>query len=73
MKTGLPGGSAVKKPPANAGDMNSIHGSGISPGEGDSNPLQYSCLGNPMGRNLVCCMQSMGSQKVGHDLSTEQQ
>ena len=37
-------------PPANAGDVGSIPGSGRSPGEGNGNPLQYSCLGNPMDR-----------------------
>jgi len=47
---GFPGGSAVKNPPANAGDVGSIPGSGRSPGEGNGNPLQYSCLGNPMDR-----------------------
>ena len=40
----------VKNPPANAGDMGSIPGSGRSPGEGNGNPLQPSCLGNPMDR-----------------------
>ena len=47
------GGSGVKNPPANAGDtrdMGSIPGSGRSPGVGSSNPLQYSCLGNPRDR-----------------------
>ena len=47
---GFPGGTMVENPPANAGDAGSIHGSGRSPGEGNGNPLQYSCLGNPMGR-----------------------
>ena len=47
---GFPGGSKVKNPPANAGDLASIPGLGISPGEGDGNPLQYSCLGNSMDR-----------------------
>ena len=40
-----------KNTPAGAGDvgdMGSIHGSGRSPGRGNGNPLQYSCLGNPM-------------------------
>ena len=46
--TGFPGGSVLKNPPANAGDMGSIPGSGRSPGEGNGNPLQYSCLENPM-------------------------
>ena len=40
----------VKNSPANAGDVGSIPGSGRSPGEGNGNPLQYSCLGNPMDR-----------------------
>ena len=43
----------VKNPPANAGDIRdvgSIPGSGRSPGEGHDNPLQYSCLENPMDR-----------------------
>ena len=45
---GVPGGSVVKDSPANAGDMGSIPGSGRSPAEGNGNPLQYSCLMNPM-------------------------
>ena len=44
------GRSVVKYPPANAGDADLIPVLGSSPGEGNSNPLQYSCLGNPMGR-----------------------
>ena len=40
----------VKNPPANAGEVGSISGSGRSPGEGNGNPLQSSCLGNPMDR-----------------------
>ena len=47
---GFPGGSVVKNPPANAGDASSIPGLGRSPGEGNENPLQYSCLENPMDR-----------------------
>ena len=46
----FPGGSAVKNPPANARDVGLISGSGRSPGVGNGNPLQYSCLGNPMDR-----------------------
>ena len=38
----------IKNPPANAGDAGLIPASGRSPGEGNDNPLQYSCLGNPM-------------------------
>ena len=50
---GFPGGLEVKNPPANAGDIGDrglIPGSGRSPGGGNHNPLQYSCLGNPMDR-----------------------
>ena len=48
---GSPSGSAVKNPPANAGDsgdMSSIPGPGRSPREGNGNPLHHSCLENPM-------------------------
>ena len=41
---------AIKNPPANAGDPGSMPGSGRSPGEGNGNPLQDSCLENSMGR-----------------------
>ena len=50
---GLPGGSVEKNLPANAGDAGDtglISGSGRSPGGGNGNPLQYSCLGNSMDR-----------------------
>ena len=47
---GFPGGSAVKSPPANAGDVGSIPEWGRSPEEGNGNSLQYSCLGNLMDR-----------------------
>ena len=47
---GFSGGSVVKNPPANAGDMGLILESGKSPGEANGNPLQHSCLGNPMDR-----------------------
>ena len=45
---GFPGGSEVKASACNVGDLGSIPGSGRSPGEGNANPLQYSCLENPM-------------------------
>ena len=38
----------------------------LTPGEGDGNPLQYSCLENPMDGG-ACTLQSMGSLRVGHD------
>ena len=49
-KTGFPGGSVVKNPPANAGDTGSILESQRSPGGGNDSPRQYSHLGNPMDR-----------------------
>ena len=50
---GLPDGSAVKNPPANAGDTSLIPGLGRCPEEGNGNPLQYSCLGNPNKREAL--------------------
>ena len=47
---GCPGVSAVKNPLANAGDEDLIPALGRSPGGGNGNPLQYSCLENPMDR-----------------------
>ena len=47
---GFPGGSGSKESTCSAGGPGSIPGSGRSPGEGNGNPLQYSCLGNPMDR-----------------------
>ena len=63
----------VKNPPASAGDvreLGSIPGSGRSPGEGNGNSLQYSCLENPIDRgawHTVAWLQSMGSQRVRGD------
>ena len=50
---GFPGGSVIKNPSANAGDEGSIPGSRRFPGEGNGNPLQYSCLGNSMDRGAL--------------------
>ena len=68
---GLPGGSDGKASAYSAGDPGSIPGSGRSPGEGNGNPLQYSCLENPMitkshERRSLVGLQSMGLQRVGH-------
>ena len=52
---GFLGGAMIKNPPANArdtGDTGSIFGSERSPGGGNGNPLQYSCLDNPMDRGI---------------------
>ena len=59
----------VKSPPANAGDLrdvSSIPWSGISPGGVHGNPLQYSCLENPMDREAWRATVH-GSHRVGHD------
>ena len=49
---GFPGGSDGKESACNAGNLGSIPGLGRIPGEGNGNPLQYSCLENPMGRGV---------------------
>ena len=67
----FPSGSVVKNLPANAGatgDVGSIPGLGISPGEGNGNPLHYSCLGNTRTEEPGG-LQSMGSQKSRTQLS----
>ena len=71
---GLPKWLSSRESADNAGDVGyvgSIPGSGRFPGEGNGNPLQYSCLGNPRDRG-TCGLQSMGLQRVGPDLVTEQ-
>ena len=67
---GFPYGSAVKNPPANAGDMGPIPGRGRSPGGGNGNPLQCSCLENPMDREA---WRPWGRKRVRPDLETKQQ
>ena len=60
----------VKNPPANAGDkrdVNSIPGLGRSPEGGHGNPLQFSCLENPMDRGAWQGSRSTGLQRVGRD------
>ena len=52
----------IKNPTANKGDVGLIPGLGRFPGEGNGNPLQYSCLENPLDRG-AWRLQSMGSQK----------
>ena len=63
----FPGGSDGKVSVYNVGDLGSIPGLGRFPGEGNGNPLQYSCLENPMDRGAWCRLLSTGSQRVGHD------
>ena len=59
----------VKNPPANAGDVGSIPGSGRSPGGGNGNPLKYSCLENPKDRRAWRAMVH-GAAKSQTRLST---
>ena len=72
---GVPDGSVDKNLPANvedSRDADSIPGLGGSPGEGNGNPLQYSCLGNPMdGRVWQASVH--GLSRGGQDLLTQQQ
>ena len=68
---GFPGSSVIKNLPANAGDTGDtgwIPRWGRSPGEGNGNPLQYSCLENPMDR-AWWTIQSMGATKSQTPLS----
>ena len=70
---GLPGGSVVKNPPVNEGDSRdtaSIPELGRVSGGGNGNPLQYSCLKNPMDRGVRRATVH-GSQRVAHDWAME--
>ena len=60
----------VKNLPANAGDLGSIPWSGRSPEEGSGNPLQYSCLGNPMDRGAWWAPVH-GVARVRQDIATK--
>ena len=79
---GFPGGSAGKESACNAGDPSSIPGLGRSAGEGDSYPLQFSGLENPMDRGawgaIVCGVTNSGTRLSDVDfhftfLSTQNQ
>ena len=67
---GFPRNSINKASACNAGDLGLIPGSGRSPGEGNGNPLQYSCLENPMDRGAWWATVH-GVTRVGHDLATK--
>ena len=70
---GFPGDSGVKNLPPNAGDagdMGSIPGLGKSPGEGNGNQLQYSCLGNPMNRVVWWASPSVQFSSVAQSCLT---
>jgi len=62
----LPGGSDYKESACNAGDLGSISGLGRSSGEGNGNPLQYSCLGNSMDKETWWATVHEVT-RVGHD------
>ena len=63
---GLPYSSNGKESACDAGDQSSIPGLEISSGEGNGNPLHYSCLENSMDREAWQATV-LGSQRVGHD------
>ena len=67
---GFPGGSVLQNSPANAGNKGLVPRSVTAPGRGNGIPLQYAYLKSPW-REEPGWLQSMGSQRVGHDLVTE--
>ena len=70
IKEHIPWWLSGRESSCNGGDMGSIPGSERSPGAGDGNPLQYSCLGNPVGRGAwVYGLWSL--RRVGHDWVTK--
>ena len=68
-KRDFPNGLGIKNLPVNAGDSGLITELRRSPGEGSGNPLQYSCLGNPMDRGAWLAAV-YGIAKVRHNLAT---
>ena len=72
LRCGFPGGSDSEESACNAGDLGSIPGLGRPPGEGNGNPLQYSCLENFMDkRDLVgyspwSCKESDTTEQLTH-------
>ena len=67
MVIGIPRGAVVKNPPVHAGDTGdtgSIRGSGRSPGGGNRNPLQYSCLENPHGQRSLVGFSPWGCKEL---------
>ena len=67
---GFPGGSAVKNPPASAGDIGVIPGLERSPGKGNGNPLNILAWKIPWTEESGG-LQSMGSQSIGQNLATK--
>ena len=68
---GFPPSMAVNNPPTDAGDVSSIPESGRTPAKGNSNQLQYSCLGIP--KDYSVGYSPWGRKNVGHDLANKQQ
>ena len=69
-KVGFPDGSVIKNPSVNAGSVGVIRGSETFPGDRNGNPLQYSCLENPMDRRVGD--NPWAHKRVRHDLATKQ-
>ena len=69
----LPKWLTGKESTCNVEDSGSIPGLGRSPGEGNGNRLQYSCLENPMDRGAWQAIVHRSRKRVGHDLVTKQQ
>ena len=72
LLNGFPWWLSGKEPTCSAGDVGSIPGSGVSPGEGNGNPHQYSFPGDPTDRGAWQAVVH-GVTRVGHDLATKQQ
>ena len=70
---GFPGDSVVKNLSANAGDSGLIPGLGKSPGEGNGNPFQYSCLGKSHAQRSVVGYSPWVHKRVRHGLAPKQQ
>ena len=70
---GFPGGLVVKNSSANAGDVGLISGLGRSPGGGNGNSLQYSCLGKIPWTEEPGGLYSPWSRRIGHNLVIKQQ
>ena len=62
---GFPGGSVIKIPPANTGDLGLFPGMRRSPGEGTDNRLQYSCVENPRDRGRLVDYSPWGCKELG--------
>ena len=70
-RKGFPDGLDGKESTCNVEDQGSISGLGRFPGGGHGNPLQYSCLENPLGQRSLAGYSPWGSQRVRHDRATK--